>query len=118
MTTALAASVLLLSTGAGFAQSDNPAFEVASVRVSPPGKRGGGFRPVQIEPGSLTMRGISLTGAVAWAYGVQDFQVAGPAWMNEGRYDIAAKAAGSLSDESMKPMLRTLVADRLKVAAH
>jgi uncharacterized protein (TIGR03435 family) len=38
--------------------------------------------------------------------------------MNEGRYDIAAKAAGRVPDESLKPMLRTLLADRLKVAVH
>ena len=73
---------------------------------------------MQVEPGSLTMRGISLTGAIAWAYGVQDFQVTGPAWMSEGRYDIAAKAAGQAPDETLKPMLRTLLADRLKVAVH
>jgi uncharacterized protein (TIGR03435 family) len=73
---------------------------------------------VQVEPGSLTMRGISLTGAIAWAYGVQDFQVTGPAWMSEGRYDIAAKAAGQVPDETLKPMLRTLLADRLRVAVH
>ena len=39
-------------------------------------------RAVLLEtPGSLTMRGVRLRTAVAWAYGVRDFQVTGPDWM-------------------------------------
>ena len=119
MRTAIAASVLLVAPS-GFAQSIAPAFEVASVRAAQPGRKGeGGWRPnIQTEPGSVTMRNVSLTAAIAWANGVQDFQVTGPAWMNEQRYDIAAKAAGQAPDDRLKEMFRSLLADRLQVAVH
>jgi uncharacterized protein (TIGR03435 family) len=122
MRTALAASVVLLvAPVAGFAQSDAPAFEVASVKVSELAKKGGeGSRrqSVQTEPGSLTMRNVPLTNAIGWAYGVLDFQVSGPGWLNEQRYDIVAKATGRAPDDQLKLMLQTLLAERLKMAVH
>jgi uncharacterized protein (TIGR03435 family) len=120
MRTALAASVLWIAPAAGFAQS-GPAFDVASVKVSLLAKTGGeGSRrqDIRAEPGSLTMRNVTMTNAVRWAYGVQDFQVTGPAWLNEDRYDIMAKAGGQAPEDQLRPMLRTLLAERFKVAVH
>ena len=120
MRTALAASVLMVAP-AGFAQSDAPSFEVASVKVSQLGRKGGegaGRQGIQVEPGSLTMRNVTLTNAIRWAYGVQDFQVSGPAWIKEDRYDIAAKASDRADEERLRLMLQRLLSDRLKVAVH
>ena len=49
------------------------------------------------------MRGISFRAAVAWANDVKEFQVNGPAWIDEARYDIVAKAAGPASAEELRP---------------
>lgn len=120
-----AISVLFLSPYAGFGQSAAPAFDVASVKVAPPGRggrgdgmHGPGGNQIHAEPGSLSMRNVSMTSAIAWAYGVQQFQISGPGWLPMERYDIVAKAAGAAPDDQLRLMLRTLLADRLKLAAH
>jgi uncharacterized protein (TIGR03435 family) len=105
----------------GQAGAGSPAFEVASVKVSQIGKAGGeGSRRenIQVSPGSLNMRNVSLKSAIRWAYHVMDFQVSGPEWLGVERYDIAAKAAGPAPDAEMRPMLQSLLADRFKVAVH
>jgi uncharacterized protein (TIGR03435 family) len=53
---------------------------------------------------------------MSWAYGVQDFQVAGLSATE--RYDIAAKASGPVPASELRVMLGTLLADRFKLAFH
>src|SRR4051812_23136298 len=118
------ATLLFAAAASAFAQSAGtaPAFEVASVRVSTvEGGRGHMnmfATPVKVAPGSLTMRGISFRNAVAWANDVKEFQVNGPSWMDEARYDVVAKAAGPASPEELRPMLRSLLAERCKLVSH
>jgi uncharacterized protein (TIGR03435 family) len=115
---------LFLSAYAAFGQSAAPAFEVASVKVAPPGRGGRGdgmhgpMGQIHAEPGSLTMRNVSLTSAIAWAYGVQQFQVSGPGWLPSEHYDITAKTSAPAPEDQLRLMLRSLLADRLKLAAH
>ena len=49
---------------------------------------------------------------------MKEYQVSGPSWMSSELYDIFSKAARPASDSQMKPMLQTLLADRLKLALH
>ena len=107
---------LILSAGAA-AQAVTPlAFEVASVKPSKPGTRG---TQLSTDPGRLTVRNMALIGLVRFAYHVNDFQVAGaPAWFRTERYDIIAKAEDAASDEKIKLMLQTLLAERFKLALH
>jgi uncharacterized protein (TIGR03435 family) len=97
---------------------------VASVKAAPPGRGGRGagmqgpFGQIHAEPGSLTMRNVSMNSAIAWAYSVQQFQVSGPGWLPSERYDITAKASEAAPEDQLRLMLRTLLADRLKLAAH
>jgi uncharacterized protein (TIGR03435 family) len=89
----------LLTAVAGLAigQTDaaGPAFEAASVKVSaalPNGvimvRMGGG--PDSSDPGRVTYTGVNLKSLVARAYGVKEFQVEGPAWLEGERYDVIA----------------------------
>ena len=64
------------------------------------------------------MRNIRLSSCLKWAYGVQDSQIAGPDWVGIERYDIVALAPGPTTEENLKLMLRSLLADRLKLALH
>lgn len=93
-----------------------PAFEVASVKVNRAGTKGGEGREkesIAIEPGSLSMKNVSLTSCMRWAYSVRDFQIAGaPVWSNSERYDIAAKAAGPATEKEMRIMLQALLMER------
>ena len=116
-------SVLFLAAWAAFGQpATAPAFEVASVKVAPPGRGRGegmhGLGQIHSEPDSLSMRNVSMNSAIAWAYGVQQFQVSGPGWLSMERYDITAKASSPAAEDQLRLMLRSLLADRLKLAAH
>ncbi len=51
-----------------------------------------------------------------WAYGIQPSQHSdGPSWMATDRYDIVAKAEGNATDDQMRHMVQTLLADRFKL---
>ncbi|HLH19980.1 MAG TPA: TIGR03435 family protein [Bryobacteraceae bacterium] len=124
---AIAAGILFIFSCSAAAQTGAPpAFEVASVRAAPVGGKGGGRGDfgfgsrgvINSEPGSLTMRNVNMSTAIGWAYGVKEFQVVGPAWLASERYTIAAKAADAAPEDRLRLMLRTLLADRFKLAAH
>ncbi len=98
-----------------------PAFDVASIRPAAPGQEQGlKQRPhrVHTTPGNLVMRNISMSEIVQWAYNVAPFQVTGPGWIGGERYDIVAKAAGPATDDEMRLMAQTLLANRFHLAMH
>jgi len=97
-------------------QANAPAFEVASIKVStePPGHSG-----VHTNPGYLRIQNGSLKQCVMDAYGVQSFQVSGgPDWFELQRFEIDARTEGPADDDQLKLMLRTLLADRFRLAFH
>jgi uncharacterized protein (TIGR03435 family) len=110
----------------GFSQerAAPPAFEVASIEPckpgtpEPPGEHMGMVQ-FTMPGGRFRASATSLKFLIEWAYSIQPAQhSAGPAWMGEERYDIVAKAEGNPSDEQMKAMVRTLLAERFHLKAH
>jgi uncharacterized protein (TIGR03435 family) len=98
------------------AQQDAPvAFEVASVK---PDTGPEGHSHVGQHGSSLEMTNVTLRSCITLAYGVADNQVVGPAWLDELRFDIVAKSPSGAPDESRALRLRTLLADRFKLAIH
>ena len=111
--------VTLIAFTAGGTRAQTPSFEVASVRAS--GKTAGEKNRrenIQFDPGSLTMRSVSLKSAIRWAYHVMDYQVSGPDWLSAERFDIAAKTAAPATEDQLRLMLQTLLAERFKLALH
>jgi len=108
------AACLLLAAFAAFAQPATPAaFEVASIRTWQPGKES-----IEFGPASLTMRSVSLSACIRWAYGVQDVQVVGPDWLRNTGFEIFAKSANAVSVAELREMLRNLLAERFKLTVH
>ena len=69
--------------------------------------------------GRFEARATSVKFLLEWAYGLLPSQHSGgPAWMENERYDIVAKAAGNASDDEMKLMTQTLLAERFKLKFH
>jgi uncharacterized protein (TIGR03435 family) len=64
------------------------------------------------------MNNQTLKRLVERAYGVLPFQVAGPAWMESVRVDIVAKYPPDTQQADRSLMLRALLEDRFKLAAH
>jgi uncharacterized protein (TIGR03435 family) len=101
------------------AESSARAFEVASVRSNPSRTDSRGIR---VLPGRLAITGLTVREIVAYAYGIPNplrFSriSAGPKWLNEDRFDIAAKANGDVSTDQLRVMLRALLADRFRMVA-
>src|SRR5439155_1891243 len=115
--TTLGVTLIVFTAAGAFGQS----FEVASVRVSQIGKAGGegSMREnIQVSPGTVTMRNVSLKSGIRWAYHVMDYQVMGPDWLGNERFDIVGKSAGPVAEDELRLMLQGLLAERFKLTLH
>jgi uncharacterized protein (TIGR03435 family) len=91
-------------------------FEVASVKPNDSGVQGSG---TQWQPnGTVIATNVTLKSVIARAYEMREFQVDGPGWLSSARFDIAARAPEGTSDSQRPAMLRSLLAERFKLAAH
>jgi uncharacterized protein (TIGR03435 family) len=79
------------------------------------GGRGGNILTSQ---DGVTMRNVTLSACIQWAYSVRDYQVSGPGWLTEDRYDITAKAVGAVPDDQLRLMLQALLAERFQLTLH
>jgi len=99
-----------------------PRCDVASVKALPGELHGGSF---DVTPIGVSFHGYPLGFLIRWAYGLhayQAFETAGPDWLEPGlgcvRFDIQAKADHPVPVEQLRLMLRTLLAERLKLSLH
>jgi uncharacterized protein (TIGR03435 family) len=94
-------------------------FEVASIK---PNKSGFGRKPdgppITTAPASVTMRNVRLSTPLQWAYGLKEYQISGPDWLNSEGFDITAKAQDPAPDDQLKRMLQALLTDRFKLTTH
>lgn len=112
-----AAGLILYAAGRVSSQTTGAAnFEVASIKPNLSGNQAMLFRA---SPGRLQAENQTLQHLLMLAYDVKDFQISGgPGWINSDHYDVEAKAEGTATRDQMMPMLRTLLADRFKLALH
>ena len=64
------------------------------------------------------MVNVSLSTVVRWAYKLGVYEISGPDWISNARFDITAKAASPVSEEQLRLMLQALLKDRFKLEAH
>jgi uncharacterized protein (TIGR03435 family) len=96
-----------------------PQFEVASIKPSKLIAAVDDSESIEVSPGGrLTLGNIRLSSCLKWAYGVQDPQISGPGDLDFKRYDVIAQASGPTAEDQLKLMLRSLLADRFKLAFH
>jgi uncharacterized protein (TIGR03435 family) len=107
---------------AAFCQTAAPTFDVASIRESQgpvgEGKMHGPRETIQVSPDTVTMRNASLRSCIRWAYHVMDYQVSGPDVIARQRFDIVAKSAAPVSEDQLRLMMQTMLADRFKLSFH
>jgi uncharacterized protein (TIGR03435 family) len=110
----------LTAAGVLLAQpAQTPAFEVASVKST---RSQTDARGVRVQPGRLTVEGLTAREIVAFAYDIPNpLRVSritgGPKWLDADRFDILAKASGNASSDQLRVMLRALLADRFRMLA-
>ena len=69
--------------------------------------------------GTFHVRNVPLRLLIELAYNAKDYQIVRePAWANSDRYDVTAKTETNASFEQMRPMLRSLLAERFSLALH
>lgn len=104
----------------------DPQFEVASVR--PSSER----RPVDSmylallhavaehpRNGRFQLDAVPTSVLIELAYDLKDFQIKGlPAWATTEEYDVDARAEAGQTFEQMRPMLRSLLGERLHLRSH
>ena len=118
-------AIAALSAGTLAGQEEplaRPAFEVAVIKPAGPFSLDKMFAG-QIHTGSIkgaeaTFQFVSLTDLLTYAYRVKSYQISGPAWMWDGRWDINAKLPEGGSAASVPEMVLNLLDDRFKLAAH
>jgi uncharacterized protein (TIGR03435 family) len=113
----LGLTILFLAAGTVLAQTPDsrPTFEAASVKLNTTGSNGSSSNGTK---GQTVMINQSLRRLIERAYSVKPFQVSGPEWMENVRFDITAKYPPNTKNADRPAMLRTLLEDRFKLATH
>ncbi len=114
----LSASLVCCSIAFGQAPAVKPAFEVASIKPAQPMPMGQMRINMGADAGMLRYITVSLKDVIRVAYRVKEFQVQGPDWLNNTRFDIVAKLPDGSSKDQIPEMLQALLADRFKLTVH
>jgi uncharacterized protein (TIGR03435 family) len=95
-----------------------PEFEVADVQVSKSANSEQGKGRV-LPGGRIEIPNSTLKNLVMAAYSVhEDMITGGPGWLDSDRFDIVAKAPPGAPRDTLFLMLRSLLAERFKLAIH
>jgi uncharacterized protein (TIGR03435 family) len=93
--------------------ADDPKFEVASVKRTDQCSLN-----KSIDPGRVVLDGFPLNIVIAEAFSVKmDQVIGGPSWLDKDCFTINAKIPAGVTKDQIPVMLRTLLAERLKLAA-
>ena len=113
-------TLLALLSGPVFAQSTDvpPKFEIADVHTSPhrtfPFGDGGNLHGDRYAFHQATMLDL-----ISYAYGLDSSLVqGGPIWLETDRFDVIAKAPPKASKETLKLMMKSLLAERFSLVTH
>ncbi len=96
----------------------NPAFEVASVKLSNPAGRGGGFR---LQGRQFSATNLSVSNLITFAYGIHPRQIVGaPDWFAKERYDLVGKpdVEGQPNNRQTQALIQKLLVDRFSLKSH
>jgi uncharacterized protein (TIGR03435 family) len=110
-----AGMLICLALCARAQQPAAPAFGAATIKPGDPNAPG---MRMSTTPGLLTLENVSLKFCIERAFGVKDFSLSGPAWLDSARFTILAKPAEGTPREQFNAALRTLLVDRFKMAFH
>jgi uncharacterized protein (TIGR03435 family) len=100
-----------------------PTFEVASIKEVPPVSieniRAGQFHVgIDINGSRADYGFMSLANLISYAYRVKRYQLSGPGWMDETRWDILARIPEGPPADRAPELMQKLLADRFKLAIH
>lgn len=92
--------------------------------VIKPNKSGSNSSSSHGSKSQLLTTNVSLRSLIVRAYGMKDYQVEGPEWLNDARFDVAAKYPTGLPEDpvrynaAMQAMMQKLLVDQFKLEVH
>ena len=89
--------------------------DVTSVKPNTSGEQGGSSKA---QPGRYVGVNVTLKRVAGLAYRPAQEFIGGPDWIDIDRFDIEGSVEGTPNQEQMQEMLRSLLADRFKLAVH
>ena len=90
-------------------------FDVVNIHPSRPDEK----EDFRLTNGRLDARAVGLKDMITFAYDVEDDWVRGAEkWLETDKYDIVAKTQPTGSADTLRVMVRTMLADRFKLKAH
>jgi uncharacterized protein (TIGR03435 family) len=129
----IVSAVILLLIASGVAQGQTPpgrklSFDVATVKPAAPldmqrmaaDVRAGRVPKLGPEIGATraTYTYMSLADLIALAYNLRAYQISGPGWLGNERFDIEATIPEGATKDDAPAMLRALLEERFKLVAH
>ncbi len=108
------ASLIALSALAAQNATDQPKFEVASVKRTDRCFAGN----ASIDPGSVTLKGVPLRVVLMEAFKVKMEQIEGPSWLDTDCFEISAKIPEGVNRDQLPAMLEALLTERFQLVAH
>ena len=91
-------------------------FDAASIKRN---ISGGTSLSVRTPPGQFLMVNGSVMTLVSIAHGIRDAErIDAPDWVRTERYDVVARAQGTPDETQLAQMVKTLLEERFKIAAH
>ena len=105
--------LLILASCCSAAQSA-ATFEAASVKVDSSSDQLSG----EYKNGRLIIHNANLRSLIGAAYHVPDVNIQGPPWLDEVRFDVAAKTDPAVTEEASRAMLQALLSEQLKLKIH
>jgi uncharacterized protein (TIGR03435 family) len=125
-------ALILLLFAPPFAQGQAPqskfTFDVATIKPAAPldtaqmaaDMKAGRMPKIgqQIDATRATYTYTQLDQLIAIAYKMRIYQISGPPWLSQERFDIVATFPEGATKDDVPDMLRSLLADRFKLVAH
>ncbi len=96
-------------------------FDAASIKPAPPPQVVGRVSvrtSLSTDTGSLTFLNVSMRDLIMQAFKVQSYQITGPDWMSDTRFDVSARFTPGSTQEQSQQMLQALLADRFLMKVH
>lgn len=99
------------------------AFEVASIKRAAPlntrqAMMGQQRVGIKVDAARVDITNLSLADLIRTAYRIKPYQIAGPDWIREERFDIVGKLPEGASPDQVPEMLQELLAARFKLVVH
>lgn len=98
--------------------AQQPTFAVATIRPSSAEVKFEHDGATDFLADGLRMHDVTVDACIRLAYGVQNSQILGPAWLDSDHFDIVTKTDTPTTRDQMKLMLRALLADRFGLTFH